>query len=122
MVLIVDDHADSANALKRLLEHRGLEAKCAFGARDAIEFLRHTKPDLIVLDDMMPDASGVDVLQQMRNDPELKGIKVVFYSAVFDYERKQQAERLGISDWMVKGTMKMSEIVDRIAAAVQLSS
>jgi PleD family two-component response regulator len=119
MVLIVDDHVDSCMALKRLLEHKGVEARCVFGAQDALRFLHESKADVVVLDDMMPDGSGLDVLTALRKDASLADVKVVFYSAVFDDDRMRQAMRLGVKDWMVKGTMQMSQIVDRIAAVAQ---
>src|SRR5438477_1258170 len=115
MILIVDDHFDSCEVLKRLLAQRGLEARCAHSAHEAMEMLKEFTPTVAVLDDMMPEATGVDLLKEMRRNPETAGIRVIFFSAVFDYDRQREAKRLGAKDWMVKGTVRMSELVDRIA-------
>jgi len=115
MILIVDDHHDSCDVLQRLLAQRGLEARCAHSAREAMELLREWTPTVAVLDDMMPDETGMELLSELRKKPETAGIRVMFYSAVFDFDRQREAQRLGAKDWMVKGTVRMSELVDRIA-------
>src|SRR5437660_9494842 len=100
MILIVDDHRDSCDVLQRLLARRGLQAQCATSAREARRAMKQLLPDLVVLDDMMPDESGLALLQEMKHDPAMAGVKVLFYSAIFDYERQREAQRLGAKDWL----------------------
>jgi CheY-like chemotaxis protein len=115
MILVVDDHPDSCDVLRRLLSQRGLEAKCAQSAHEATALMEQSKPNVIVLDDMMPDTTGLTLLKQIRDNPEWADIKVIFYSAVFDFDRKREAQRLGVKDWLVKGTVRMSDLIDLIA-------
>ncbi len=113
-VLLVDDHYDTCEALQRMLEARGVSTQFVLDPDAAIDFLKGHTPEVIVLDDMMPGKTGVELLKELKEDPRLNQIKVIFYSAVFDFDRKRVAEQLGASDWMVKGTVRMSDIADRV--------
>jgi CheY-like chemotaxis protein len=115
MFLIVDDHADTCRALKRLLNRSGFPAECASGGEEALTFLKSHRPKLIVLDEMMPQMSGMDVLRQMRADPQMKDLQVVFYSASTDPEKRQQAIQMGAVDWLTKGATNWPDLLGKLA-------
>jgi CheY-like chemotaxis protein len=116
MILIVDDHQDTCEAMQRLLTRKGLSAQYVLSGDEALEFCKVTKPDVIVLDDMMPGKSGLEVFHDFLKDPSMTGTKVIFYSAIFDFKKSQEAQRLGARAWMVKGTIHINEVINRIAA------
>src|ERR1043165_4033471 len=83
MILVVDDHPASCDVLKRLLSGRGLEAVGAHNAQDAAAILKQLTPSVIVLDDMMPDETGLELLREIRRDPKTARGAVILYTAVF---------------------------------------
>jgi len=80
-VLIVDDEPNIVTALEFLLEKRGYEVKVAVNGEEALAQVEAFKPDLVLLDVMMPKLSGYDVCQRMRSNPLWQGIKIVILSA-----------------------------------------
>lgn len=80
-VLIVDDEPNIVTALEFLLEKRGYEVKVAVNGEQALAQLDAFRPDLVLLDVMMPKVSGYEVCQRMRSQPQWQGIKIVMLSA-----------------------------------------
>src|SRR5205814_10329493 len=77
VILVVDDHKDTCDALERLLKHKGYEATCVESADEAIRFLRRELPALIILDEMMPGMNGLELLHLLREDPRYDHIPVI---------------------------------------------
>lgn len=80
-VLIVDDEPNIVAALEFLLEKNGYEVKVAVNGVDALEQLDAFRPDLVLLDVMVPRMSGYEVCQRMRAEPRWQAIKIVMLSA-----------------------------------------
>lgn len=80
-VLIVDDEPNIVAALEFLLEKNGYEVKVAGNGTDALEQLDAFRPDLVLLDVMVPKLSGYEVCQRMRAEPRWRDIKIVMLSA-----------------------------------------
>jgi len=83
-VLIADDEPNIVTALEFLLRGRGYEVDIARNGADALARIRDTHPDLVLLDVMMPELSGWQVLEQLRADPTTRETPVVITSAVYD--------------------------------------
>jgi CheY-like chemotaxis protein len=83
-VMVVEDQQAIAELLLEVLSDAGFEATCAPSALVAAEFARETRPDVILLDVMMPDRNGWDVLEELRGDVATRDIPVVITSAVYD--------------------------------------
>jgi DNA-binding response OmpR family regulator len=80
-VLIVDDEPNIVAALEFLLEKNGYEVEVAANGVDALGLLDAFRPDLVLLDVMVPKLSGFEVCQRMRAEPKWQGIKIVMLSA-----------------------------------------
>lgn len=80
-VLIVDDEPNIVAALEFLLEKSGYAVKVAANGEDALAQLDRFKPDLVLLDVMMPKVSGYELCQRMRSQPQWRDIKIVMLSA-----------------------------------------
>ena len=80
-VLVADDEFDLAGTLRAILEGEGYAVEVCTDGRATLERLRERKPDLLLMDVMMPRMSGYEVLQVMRQTPGLDGIPVVLMSA-----------------------------------------
>lgn len=114
-VLIVDDHRDSSAVLARLLRAEGHEPSIATGPAEAMDALRHDRPDAMLLDVMMPGTSGLEMLRQIKQDPEMAGVPVVMFSAVSRPEVIDQAFNHGASDYWVKASLDFGQLMSRLS-------
>jgi CheY-like chemotaxis protein len=103
VILVVDDNADLCRTLSRLLRHMGFMADCAFSGPEALSHLRENKPDLILLDYMMPEMNGLQVLSQVKSDAATAQIPVVMLTAVSDHATVQAAISSGAAAYWIKG-------------------
>jgi CheY-like chemotaxis protein len=113
-VLIVDDHYDSANVLARLLRSHGFEPQVASDPQLVLDIVRQFHPDAVLLDVMMPGMSGLDLLLQVKSNPQTAYVPVVMFSAVSKPEVMNQAMRHGASDYWIKASLDFSQIVARL--------
>jgi CheY-like chemotaxis protein len=81
-VLVVEDEFDLRATLQAILEGDGYRAETCSNGREALERLNGSKPDLVLMDVMMPLLSGLEVLRTMKRTPELDGVPVVLMSSV----------------------------------------
>jgi DNA-binding response OmpR family regulator len=81
-VLLVDDDVGFCEATQLLLEDRGYEVVLAHDGKEGLDKARNEKPDVIILDVMMPEMNGYDVCVVLKEDPELKKIPVTLLTAV----------------------------------------
>jgi CheY-like chemotaxis protein len=122
VILVVDDYWDSAEVLCSLLTHQGYPCQWAGSGHEALALMRSHPPELpllVVLDDMMPEMSGLNVLKAIRADPKLKGTTVVMYSAGFDVGNRDQALVLGAAAWLLKGGAEGTTLDTVIASIVK---
>ena len=113
MIFIVDDLPDAARAVCALITHRGYPCERIPNGHDALARIRAHPPEqplLVVLDYMMPDMSGTDVLEAIRKDPKIERTMVMFHSAGFDVAKRDMAMSLGAVAWILKGTDPQGEI------------
>ncbi len=80
-IMVVDDEPDTVGLVTLVLESEGHEVIPAYNGKDALDMLNDTKPDLILLDIMMPDIDGWDVYRSIRKNSETKDIPVVMLTA-----------------------------------------
>lgn len=81
-ILLVDDDVDFCEATKLLLESKAYEVVTAYDGKEGLEKVRVERPDLVILDVMMPEMSGYDVCVVLKADPELNKIPVILLTAV----------------------------------------
>jgi DNA-binding response OmpR family regulator len=80
-VMIIEDEPDAAEMFAEMMRVNGFRVLKMFSSTPAIPMIAQEKPDLIILDVMMPDVSGLEVLRYMRREPELAKIPVIVVSA-----------------------------------------
>lgn len=113
ILLVEDDDALAATYLTRL-QAEGFDVRRVSNGEEALAAAKEYKPNLVVLDAMMPKISGFDVLDILRNTPETANLKIVMLTALSQESDKQRAQGLGVDDYMVKSQVVMSDVVDRI--------
>lgn len=113
-VLFVEDDDALASVYLVRLEAEGLEVQRVANGEDALAAAVSFKPDLVLLDVMMPKISGFDVLDILRNTPETANLKVVMLTALSQESDKRRAEELGVDDYLVKSQVVITDVIDRI--------
>ncbi|NPA39992.1 MAG: response regulator [Thermodesulfobacteria bacterium] len=105
-ILIVDDEAYIRTLLEQILEELedeyGVKVLVARDGKECLEIIKKEKPDLVFLDVMMPKMNGYDVCKQIKLDPELKDIKIVFLTAKGQEADKKQGLDFGALKYITK--------------------
>lgn len=118
-VLVVDDESDVCAYLQAILQEEGLSVKCAPNGMEALSLLRQEKPQLIVLDLMMPEMSGDQLCRIIKEDPSLKNIIVFMLSAKADLESKLACFQSGAEEYIVK-PVDSRELTARVGRFIKL--
>ncbi len=113
-ILLVEDDDALANVYQMRLEAEGFTVRRVANGEEALAAALAFKPDLALLDVMMPKVSGYDVLDIFRNTPETANLKVIMLTALSQESDKQRAEALGVDDYLVKSQVVIADVVDRI--------
>ena len=113
-LLIVEDERALAEVLHSELIEAGMEADIAADGEEAMTKLRAHKPDLVLLDLLLPKKDGFTVLQEMKNDPKLQDIPTIVISNLGQDEDIKRALSLGAVDFFVKADTPIMEIASRI--------
>jgi two-component system, sensor histidine kinase and response regulator len=118
-ILVVDDTPANLQMLVGLLNDRGYRPRPVTSGRVALQAAKHDPPDLILLDIGMPDMDGYEVCRQLKTDPELRDIPVIFISAHTETDEKVQAFRVGGVDYVTK-PFQFEEVQARVAVQLEL--
>ncbi len=101
-ILVVDDQPINVQLLKRKLEREGIQIATAFSGAEALEAVKKAKPDLILLDVMMPDMDGIEVCQRLQANEDTRGVPVIFITARTGKESKIEGLNVGAVDYITK--------------------
>ena len=113
-ILLVEDDIALAAVYRSRLEIEGFDIREVNNGEDALSAALEFKPDLILLDAMMPKISGFDVLDILRNTPETAGIRIIMLTALSQPKDKERAESLGVDEYLVKSQVVIGDVVDRV--------
>jgi CheY-like chemotaxis protein len=101
-ILLIDDSSVNNLLLQNILEDEGFEVQTAFSGREGLEKMDSDKPDLVVLDIMMPRMDGFEVLNKIISNPVTKDIPVIMLTAKNDSKDEELAREIGAVDYMTK--------------------
>jgi DNA-binding response OmpR family regulator len=101
-ILVVDDQPVNVQLLKKKLEREGIQVVAAYTGNEALELVTKEKPDLILLDVMMPDMDGMEVCQRLQEVEETRSIPVIFITARSSKESKLEGLAVGAVDYITK--------------------
>jgi len=114
-ILVVDDEPMVIRMVTDALTARGFTVISAPNGYEGLIAARGEKPDLILLDVVMPDLDGHEVLTRLRKDERTKAIPVIHLSAVGDFDKQLKAMEDGSADYITK-PIKPAELADRVEA------
>lgn len=113
-ILLVEDDTALASVYVSRLQLEGFDVKHVSNGEDALSTVIDYKPDLIVLDAMMPKISGFDVLDILRNTAQTANVRIIMLTALSQAKDKERAEELGVDDYLVKSQVVIGDVVARI--------
>jgi CheY-like chemotaxis protein len=115
VILVVDDVALAREAVARLLEFEGFQTVKAANGKEAYATLYTQKPDLVLLDLMMPELDGITLLRMIRNHPQWETIPVIVLTGLNDENKLiARARELGVKDVIPKATFGFTDLLERI--------
>ncbi len=120
-ILVVDDQPINVQLLKRKLEREGMAVTTSYSGREALELVAKDKPDLILLDVMMPDMDGIEVCQHLQEDDELRSVPVIFITARTSKEGKIEGLGVGAVDYITK-PIDLDETLARVQTQLRFVS
>ena len=117
-ILVVDDSTTNVVLLEAILDEKGYQIETALNAKEARNIIERDKPDLILLDLLMPKISGFEFLEELRKDEETKNTPVIVVSALTDEENVERIMQLGAVDY-VKKPIDLQYLVSRVESVLQ---
>ena len=112
-VLVVDDEPSIAKILRKQLEVAGFEVTVAVDGEDGLAKVREWKPDLVLLDVMLPKINGHEVCKTLKADPELKGIPVIMLTAKTQRQDQDLAQQQGADAFLTK-PFQLAELLAKV--------
>jgi len=116
--LLVDDEEDILEFLEHVLSRAGAKVVTGVNGQEAIEMAKKNKPDIIILDKMMPIMDGVQACSELRKIAELKNTKIVMLSAISDIDSQIEGLDLGADDYLVK-PIKSNLLISKIKSQLR---
>ncbi|HWB38992.1 MAG TPA: response regulator [Candidatus Saccharimonadales bacterium] len=113
-ILLVEDDDALASVYETRLQAEGFDVRRVSNGEDALAAALSYKPDLVLLDVMMPKVSGFDVLDILRNTPQTANLKIIMLTALSQPSDQDRAKSLGVDDYLIKSQVVIADVVDRI--------
>ena len=115
-LFMAEDDSLLVHIYDKKFKANGYEIEFAMDGEEAISKLKNMeiKPAVVILDGQMPRKSGFEVLQEMKDDPELKNIPVIFLTNMFEPGNEEKGIKLGVAEYLIKSQYIPSEIVNKV--------
>ena len=113
-ILIVDDAPTGREALAKWLQREGFETATARNGAEGLVRLKESKPDLILLDHMMPEVDGLTFLAGIRRFPKWKRMPVIMMTGIKDRAHHMKAQTLNVSEYLVKNEYTPRDLLELI--------
>ena len=115
-VLIVEDDVFLMSLLKNRMESAGFSILAAKDGEEAIKILKEIKPDLILLDIILPGQSGFEVLEEMKSDPQISNAPVMIISNLGQDMDIDRGKDLGALEYFVKARSSMDDVIEKVGS------
>lgn len=113
-ILLVEDDPYLCDIYCQKLESEGFEVGLAQNGREALGMLKQRKPDILLLDILLPEMGGWEILTAIKNDKTLNGLKTVVLSSLGQKEEVKKGLELGAVKYLIKTQFKPSEVVRKV--------
>ena len=113
-ILLIEDEEMVIDMYKEKFEREGFEVVAVMTAEEGLDLVKKEKPDLIILDILLPKKNGVSFLKEKNKDPEIAKVPVVALSNYDHPETRKEALALGVKDYLIKTDFTPKELVKKI--------
>lgn len=113
-ILFIEDEPALQKALGDFLQRQGYEVAAALNGADGLAAARRDRPDVVLLDLVLPRLSGMEVLERFREDPNLATVPVIVLTNVESNEAVEQAVALGAKAYLLKTNYRLEEVLEKI--------
>ena len=113
-ILLVEDDEVLASVYHARLEMEDFEVMEVHDGEQALTAALKYRPDLMILDAMMPKISGFDVLDILRNTPETMNLQIIILTALSQESDRERAEKLGVDEYLVKSQVMISDVIEKV--------
>ena len=113
-VLIVDDEESLVSVLTRKFEDEGITAYSAFNGKQGLEMALEKHPDIILLDIMMPEMDGFDVMKHLQEDSWGKTVPIILLTNSSSIDTVARAVSTGMSEFLVKTDIRLEDVVQKV--------
>lgn len=113
-ILLIEDERILVDLYRDGLSDAGFEISTVLSAEEGLEAAKRERPDLIILDILLPRENGIFFLERLNNDPQISSIPVVVLSNLDAPETKKKAFKLGVKDYLIKTDFAPHELIERI--------
>ncbi|OGZ34906.1 MAG: hypothetical protein A3A94_00975 [Candidatus Portnoybacteria bacterium RIFCSPLOWO2_01_FULL_43_11] len=113
-ILIIEDEQNLLEMYRVRFEKAGYEVFAVNNGQPGVEIAQKEKPDLILLDILMPSQDGYEVIQILKKDPKTKGIPILVFSNLAQPEEIKKGLKLGADDYVIKTDLTPTELTDKV--------
>lgn len=114
VLLLVEDDPLLINMYQSKFSSEGFQVFTATDGEAGLTLAKSEKPDIIILDIMMPKLDGIEVLRRLRQDPNFQNIPVLMLSNLSEASKQREAMQLGAKEFLVKANLTPTQVVDKI--------
>lgn len=113
-ILLIEDNPLLTGLYSAGFKKKGLNIFIVHNGEEGLKVIEEEKPDIVLLDLFMPGMTGIEVLERIRSNPNIKDTKVIVLTINNKEEDKQKAKDLGVIDFLLKQELHLNEIIDRV--------
>jgi DNA-binding response OmpR family regulator len=118
-ILFIEDEAALQKTFRDILEKEGYQMISALDGELGLRLAKSQKPDLILLDLILPRKDGFEVLKELKEDETTKGIPVIVLTNLEDIESVEKAIELGATTYLVKAQYTLEEVIQKVKKALE---
>ena len=118
-ILITEDNGDLANVYKLKFEQEGFEVRVVNDGSKCMDAIREFKPDIVLLDIMLPNMDGFKILAEIKTDPDLKHIPVIVWTNLSEEQDVQKIKDMGADDYLLKVLYMPQEVVEKVKKKIE---
>ncbi len=112
-IMVVDDERELVAVVRKMLEEKGFNVRCAYDGTQVFDFLKKQKPDLVILDVMMPQMDGLEVLTRLKGNPATSSIPVILLTEKADDEDVMVGYKMG-ADFYIPKPFTKNQLLDGV--------
>jgi len=118
-ILFVEDETAIQKTLGESLRNKGYDVQSALDGEIALKLVKNEKPDLILLDIILPKKNGLEVLEELRKDKSTKDIPVIILTNLENIGEVERAIELGATTYLVKANYSLDEVIEKVKKALE---